>query len=72
MTTYYVSREYDNAVLCNDGQWRVDPSDSEIKRYKRLGNASRFGLTRIAPEFYVKWGGGLCSTIGTIHHDHTK
>jgi hypothetical protein len=62
---HFVIRSIDNAILTIGGTWEQKPWIDQIKFYKNLSNAQRFGLGRIPPSLYKKELGNLYS-IGTV------
>ena len=63
---HFVQRAIDGAILGKDGMWyRMFADVGDIKLFRRLSNAQRFGLDRIPRSMHKPELGNLYA-IGTV------
>lgn len=64
---HFVTRAIDDAILGKNGKWYKMFSDvGDIKFFKRMSNAQKYGLGKI-PESMHKPELGNMYSIGTVH-----
>jgi hypothetical protein len=64
---HFVERAIDGAILGKNGRWYKMFSDvGDIKLFKRMSNAQKYGLDKI-PESMHKPELGNMFSIGTVH-----
>ena len=63
----FVTRSIDGAILGTDGKWHKAFAEvGDIKFFKRISNAQKYGLGKIPESMYKSELGNMYS-IGTVH-----